>query len=164
MGGSIFIILRVSPLISCRPTLHCSLNCQVVLSPYLLMASRSERIEMSEVEAGPSTNRPSTSKSPALESAASKRNSNIEKFERITQEVRATLSPPSSSKGGDLQRPKSINGQHLRWFGNETSGWNQGPTQGVFPPRKNKLHEYNRIWRRNHTLSLGTGPIIYSSS
>ena len=132
--------------------------------PYLLMASRSERIEMSEVEADPSTNRPSTPKNTALESPAAKRNLNMEKFERITQGVRATLSPPSSSKGGDLRRPKSINGEHLRLFVNDTSGWNQSPTQGVFPPRKTKLHEYNRIWRRNHTLSLGTASILYSSS
>jgi hypothetical protein len=161
LGFSIYHIERLSVnFLSCR--LAFFHYYQVVSTPYLLMASRSGQIEMSAVEPNAPRSRPSTPKSAALDSAASKRNSNIERFERMKQEVQATPSAPRSSRG-DLQRPKSINGHHLRLFGVETSGWNQSPTQGVFPPRKTKLHEYNRIWRRNHTLSFGTALIIYSS-
>jgi hypothetical protein len=118
------------------------------------MANRRDLVEMPEVDAGPSTKRPSTPESPGLEFAA-----NIEKFERLTQEVGATLSPATSSKGGDHRRPKSINGQHLPWFDIETQVENQSPTRGGFPPqprKKTKLYEYNKIWRSNYTLSLGT--------
>jgi hypothetical protein len=117
------------------------------------MSNRRESIEMSEVEAGPSTQRPAVPRNPTLEFAA-----NIEKFERFTQEVGATLSPATDSKGGGHQRPRSINGQHLPWLEAEAPEWSQSPTRGEFLPqlrRKTKLYEYNRIWRSNYTLSLG---------
>jgi hypothetical protein len=119
------------------------------------MTNRRGLIEMSEIEAGPSIKRHSI---PALEFAA-----NIEKFERLKQEVGITLSPASTSKGSDDRRPRSINGQHLPWFDVETQGWNQSPTSSGFPPqppKKTKLYEYNKIWRSNYTLSLGTAILV----
>jgi hypothetical protein len=108
---------------------------------------------MSKVEAGPSMKRHPAPKSPALENAL-----NIEKFERFTHEVEATISTPPSSKGGDRQRPKPINEQHLPSLDLQIQGWSQSPTLDGFPPqprKKTKLYEYNKIWRSNYTLSLG---------
>lgn len=106
---------------------------------------------MSEAEAGPSTRNPSTPKAPTVNL-----NANIETFERLKQ--KAALLPVGST-GKDNRRPKSINGQPLAAINIDTQAWNQSPTRGVFLPplpEKSRLYEYKQIWRKNHTLSLGT--------
>jgi hypothetical protein len=92
------------------------------------MSKQKESIELSKVEAGPSRTRPSSPRSPTIEAA------NIEKFERFKQEVGVTLSPTGATDS-------------------------RSPTRSEFPPqprKKTKLYEYNKIWRSNYTLSLGT--------
>lgn len=134
-------------------TLLCSFNFQeVALS--IFMANRRDSIEMSEVEAGPSTRRPSTPKSPAIDLTA-----NIERFEQLKQGFGATLSPATSSKGKEYRRPRSINGHALQWSNIDAQGWSESAPRDGFlpqPPKKTKLHEYNKTWRKNYTLSLGT--------
>jgi hypothetical protein len=64
-----------------------------------------EYVEMAEVEAGPSRQRPSTPRTHAIDPV------NLESLEKLKQ--KANLSPITGSGGGDRRRPKSINGQPL---------------------------------------------------
>lgn len=118
------------------------------------MVNGAESIEMSKVEAGSSTKRLYSPTSLAPDAA------NVEKFERFTQRMKRPQSPTNSSRGLGHQRPRSIDGRPLR-FDSTAQSWSQSPTLGGFPPqapRKTKLFEYNKIWRSNYTLSLGTTP------
>jgi hypothetical protein len=115
------------------------------------MANRKKSIELSEVEAGPSTVHLSSPKSPAIDLT-----SNIKKFEQ--RKRKGDLSPASGSRAGDHRRPRSINGHPLAWTPLDAPDWSQSPTRGVLPPplpEKSKLFQYKKIWRKNYTLSLG---------
>lgn len=86
---------------------------------------------------------------------------NIKKFERFKKESGAAISTTSTSRD-EHSRPKSSNGQPLRWSGIETQGWNQSPTRSGFVPqfqRNGKFLEYSNIWRGSHTLSLDGGGV-----